>query len=525
MIYSQKSFSIILLSLLLVSFGFATEQGWTESWLKYLNIAKEIDQIVQLSTIFGLLGLGGGLLILIRPARPGKPDYYLSLIPGIVFIMFLAMIVRWGATPAVEILSKSIGPVWGSVHDDRALIHNVLGLNHIFLGILLGIIVANFFGIPRWAITGVGSSRLALKIGVILLGATYSFKEFRHLGPQALLIIALFVFGTIAAVLWYGRRQRLPNSMTGVLSAGMGVCGVSATVAAAPVVQARSIEIAYTIGTILLWGLVCMFVFPIIGRLLELTPTQFGAWAGTGILNSAQVTAAALSFQPDELDTVKVAEVFNITRVLFLPAIVLWLAIWYVHKEQVKDAYIDMGQVVIDKFPIFVLGFVTLFILSSNGMFAPKNHYNGKYFDSRLVAPKHLLTEEEKLTLEQDLENVNLSRRKEAYNRLITKGKIATESDEIQIKGMLKSDRLKESTKKVLEKSTKVVRHTSPRVKKIKEIIDWCFAFGLVGLGMQITFGAMRQAGGQPLVVGIAIGTLKAVGSLILILLLIESSV
>ena len=96
--------------------------------------------------------------------------------------------------------------------------------------------------------------------------------------------------------------------MGGVLSAGMGVCGVSAAVASAPVVQAKSIEIAYTIGTILLWGVACMFLFPVIGHLFHMGPVQFGAWAGDGILNSAQVAGAALAFQPNGIETLKVAE-------------------------------------------------------------------------------------------------------------------------------------------------------------------------------------------------------------------------
>ena len=80
------------------------------------------------------------------------------------------------------------------------------------------------------------------------------------------MLIGFFVLGSVGLVLWMGARRNIPNSMTGVLSAGVGVCGVSAAVAAAPVVQAKSTEIAYTIGTILLLGVLCMFIFPIVGK-------------------------------------------------------------------------------------------------------------------------------------------------------------------------------------------------------------------------------------------------------------------
>ena len=41
-----------------------------------------------------------------------------------------------------------------------------------------------------------------------------------------------------------------------------------------------------------------------------------------------------MAYQPTgDLETLKVGEIFNITRVLFLPLIVLWLAVWYVRRE------------------------------------------------------------------------------------------------------------------------------------------------------------------------------------------------
>jgi len=255
-------------------------------------------------------------------------------------------------------------------------VHKLLGLNYVVLGIVAGIVIVNFFKIPDWAKNGVRLSRLGLKTGVILLGTLYSAAELKNLGGLSIIMIGFFVLGSVGLVLWLGARRNIPNSMAGVLSAGMGVCGVSATVAAAPVVQAKSVEIAYTIGTILLWGVGCMFIFPVVGNLLGMSYVQFGAWAGTGILNSAQVAGAALAYQPDGIETLKVAEIFNITRVLVLPIIVIWLAVWYVRREgEENTAKVNVGKVIFEKFPVFVLGFILMFALSTTGVFAPANHY------------------------------------------------------------------------------------------------------------------------------------------------------
>jgi len=327
--------------------------------------------------------------------------------------------------------------------------------------------------------------------------------------------------------------------MTGVLSAGVGVCGVSAAVAAAPVVQAKSLEIAYTIGTILLFGVLCMFLFPIVGKSLGMGYIQFGAWAGTGILNSAQVAGAALAFQPGGIETLKVAEIFNITRVLFLPIIVVWLAIWYVRREQAAQRQVqkvDAMQVVISKFPIFVLGFILMFLLSSTGIFAPARHYQGAYFDNSDKMLKRVdkrsgkeinnyLKDSDLATLTKELERVKREDQRSALQRLIDGKKVVSEADDDTLRGVVNAKILSKEGNAILTRAHRAVRHTAQKIAMFRDLIAWFFTFGLVGLGMQITMSSIRQAGGQPLVIGSIVGVIKAIGSLIVVMLLVAETI
>jgi len=396
----------------------------------------------------------------------------------------------------------------------------------VVLGIVAGIVIVNFFKIPDWAKNGVRLSRLGLKTGVILLGTLYSAAELKNLGGLSIIMIGFFVLGSVGLVLWLGARRNIPNSMAGVLSAGMGVCGVSATVAAAPVVQAKSVEIAYTIGTILLWGVGCMFIFPVVGNLLGMSYVQFGAWAGTGILNSAQVAGAALAYQPDGIETLKVAEIFNITRVLVLPIIVIWLAVWYVRREgEENTAKVNVGKVIFEKFPVFVLGFILMFALSTTGVFAPANHYKGKYFDNTKVKAEKMLTDEQVAELQANAGKVQRDDRKAALARLIEGRKVASIEDDATIRGLANSKVMGKKSGKILKKAHKAVRHTAKKIKAFRQWITWLFAFGLVGLGMQITIGSMKQAGGQPAVIGGIVGALKAVLSLVVVMMLVSETI
>jgi uncharacterized membrane protein YadS len=313
------------------------------------------------------------------------------------------------------------------------------------------------------------------------------------------------------------------------------VCGVSATVASAPVVQAKSSEIAYTIGTILLWGVIMMFIFPPVGRALGLGYTQFGAWAGTGILNSAQVAAAALIYQPNGIETLKVAEIFNITRILFLPVIVIWLAMWYVKREQ-TGTKVKLAEVIINKFPLFVVGFILLFALSSTGIFAPPQHYQGKYFDNSEkalvkkdadgnVTSSKLLKDEQVAMLQAEADKVQREDQKAALGRLIENKKVMSPDDDDTLRGVVNAKLLSKEANDALKSAHSAVRHTAKRVAWFRDLIIWFFAFGLTGLGMQITFSSIKQAGGQPLIIGTVVGTVKAVGSLIVILLFVGETI
>jgi len=526
MVYTKKSPALLMIGLIMLAIWYTADAGMLSGYIEHLG-GKKYKYLSELTTIplyFGIVAAAFGLWQLFGSHKQGSFDYYSSTLAGGMFILLIAMLVRWFVAPEVAVVSMMMG----KVGDTGKYIHKLLGLNYVVMGIVMGIIIVNVFKVPHWAENGVRLSRLGLKTGVILLGTLYSAAELKNLGGLSIVMIGFFVLGSVGMVLWLGAQRKIPNSMGGVLSAGMGVCGVSATVAAAPVVQAKSVEIAYTIGTILLWGVGCMFLFPVVGNLLGMSYVQFGAWAGTGILNSAQVAGAALAFQPDGIETLKVAEIFNITRVLILPIIVIWLAVWYVKREGEGAEKVNVGKVIFDKFPLFVLGFILMFALSSTGIFAPANHYKGKYFGNTAeqgFKDKKLLKAEQIAVIQAESGKIQREDRKAAVDRLIQNGKIMSIADDDAIRGLVNAKVVSKDANKILKGAHKAVRHTAKKVKKFRQWITWLFAFGLVGLGMQITVGSMKQAGGQPAVIGGIVGLIKAVLSLVVVMMLVAETI
>ncbi len=289
-------------------------------------------------------------------------------IPGLALIVITMVVIRYWVEPW---MTDAV------LFGQKGWLVKVVHLNYILLGILAGLIYRNvLFGgkIPAIFSDGFKLSRLMIKTGIILLGSLYTVQAIVQLGALAIFLIGGFVLLSIAMVLWLGKLFGVDRSMTGVLANALSICGVSAAVATSPAVEAKAAHVAYAIATILGFGIVTMFLSPFIGHALGLTDLQYGAWIGTGILNSGQVLAAALAFNPEVApgSAVSVAEIWNIMRVISIPFAVFIVTVWYWAGKEAAEARVErksLGTLLVEKFPVFVLGFGVVVLLTSLGAF------------------------------------------------------------------------------------------------------------------------------------------------------------
>lgn len=243
-------------------------------------------------------------------------------------------------------------------------------LTYVAVLLLGGMLIRNTVGLPDIFKAGTVAARPLIKPGIIILGAYYMWSDVLKVGVFGLVLVVAFVMGTQILISYWGRRKQVDPGLAGVMGAGVGVCGVSAAVAVAPVVNAKPRDFFYAIGTILLFGTLALFTFPYIGQALGMSQPVFGAWVGTAILNTAQLVAAATWYGHESLLT---ANVINIVRVGFIPLIVLWAIYFYVVKPAVEAGHegqkVDIWEVVRTKFPVFIFGFFAMVTLNEMGLF------------------------------------------------------------------------------------------------------------------------------------------------------------
>ncbi len=224
-----------------------------------------------------------------------------------------------------------------------------------------GIIIRNTIGIPKVFLPGIGIARPLIKPGIIILGVHYVWSDVVKVGGTGLILTAFFIFGTALTVMYICRKKGVSDGLGGIMGAGTGVCGVSAIIATAPVVRARPLEMAYAIGTILLFGTLMLFVMPYLGQWLHVSQPQFGAWAAIAILNTAQLIAAAEWYGDEARNT---AVLINAARIMLIPFIVMY-TVWFYGLKDVNKESTGVWNTIKNKFPVFILGFFALVLLNS----------------------------------------------------------------------------------------------------------------------------------------------------------------
>jgi uncharacterized integral membrane protein (TIGR00698 family) len=165
---------------------------------------------------------------------------------------------------------------------------------------------------------------------------------------------------------YLGRAFGLSPKLTTLLAVGSSICGVSAIIAAKGAIDADDEDASYAIAAILSLGAISLFVFPLIGHWLHLSDLSYGLWAGLGIDNTAEVTAAG-NLYSDAAG--KVAVLAKTARNAMIGFVVLGYAIHWARKEGNKEVG-NKASFLWKKFPKFVLGFLLISAFATAQVFS-----------------------------------------------------------------------------------------------------------------------------------------------------------
>lgn len=238
------------------------------------------------------------------------------------------------------------------------------------LTVLLGLVVRNTIGVPDVYDPGLQLCvKRLLRVGVALLGIRLSLVEAGATGLLALPIVIVCIAVALLVVGGLNRMLRLPRQLGTLVAVGTSICGITAIVAMAPVIEANDDETSYAVATIALFGMVALFTYPWLAHLIFNDPRHAGLFLGTAIHDTSQVAGAGLTYQqqfraPEALDT---AVVTKLVRNLCMIGVIPLMRVLH-HRRSGDAAQRGTGASRFgDLVPLFILGFLGMTLLRTVG--------------------------------------------------------------------------------------------------------------------------------------------------------------
>ena len=286
----------------------------------------------------------------------------ISYLPGIILALILYL------------LSEGINNVIGI----ELLGYEKSPISTVLIAIVIGIIMGNAF-IPR----------PGFKIGLICLGIRLSFNEFIKFGTIAIPLIITCIISVLVLIKLLIQKFKISSKMSYLIAIGTSVCGATAIVATAPVINAKKGEVAYAIANITLFGVFSMIMYPYFANVYFDGNSLFaGLFLGTAIHETSQVAAAGMIYdqQFNSPETLNIATVTKLIRNTFLVIMIPLFGYLY-NRGNTEGKSISLLNI----FPYFVLGFIGMMFFRNIGdQIIQSQNYNNENWNILISFTKDL---------------------------------------------------------------------------------------------------------------------------------------
>lgn len=227
-----------------------------------------------------------------------------------------------------------------------------IGLSALPLAIVLGIVVGHLNtrkAVDKEIVFTRFCQQKLLRAGIILFGFSLSFQQIIAVGWQALVldllvITSIFCVGTYVGIRFF----KLDRELAILTSVGSAICGAAAILATESVLKPRQQNVTVAVATVVLFGTLAMFSYPLIFQFSGMSEQAFGIYIGSTVHEVAQAVAAGEAVGGEALQN---AVVVKLIRVMMLAPFILILSAYLTRDSASTSA----GKIAI---PWFVFGFI-----------------------------------------------------------------------------------------------------------------------------------------------------------------------
>lgn len=245
-----------------------------------------------------------------------------------------------------------------------------LSFSPLIVGIILGMLYANSLRnrLPETWVPGIKfCTKQVLRWGIILYGFRLTLTQVAAVGLPAVVIDAIIVAGTIFLGLGLGKLFKIDRDTALMTSTGSAICGAAAVLGAEPVVKCEGHKTAIAVSTVVIFGTISMFLYPIMyrtGILDGMTNTEVAIYTGSTLHEVAHVAGAGNAMDPtDTLGIAGTATITKMIRVMLLAPVLVIMSFALAGRKKVNaDGTVSKSKITI---PWFAFGFIGVICLNS----------------------------------------------------------------------------------------------------------------------------------------------------------------
>jgi len=235
------------------------------------------------------------------------------------------------------------------------------------IAMIYGIIIANLIKLPEKAYAGLHWIVAGLiPVAIVALGAGLDLSVLAANGWTFLGLVLLAVVVSFTAAACFGKWLGLSREATLLVGAGSAICGSSAILAIAPLLNAKKENIIASVAAINLIGLLAMTVCIGVGLIFPIADTAFGLWCGATIHAVPTVAGAAFDYSEKAGE---IATLIKLGRVAMLAPVVIAFALWFRPKLTANTTAATRARRKLGNplrlVPWFVVGFVVAALLKT----------------------------------------------------------------------------------------------------------------------------------------------------------------
>ncbi|MBA4418246.1 MAG: putative sulfate exporter family transporter [Syntrophus sp. (in: bacteria)] len=234
------------------------------------------------------------------------------------------------------------------------------GLEYVIWCLLIGLVISNTVGTPKWLLAAVRTEYF-IKTGLVILGSGILFGEIIKAGGYGI-VQGLLVVGVVwYFCYWVCRKFKVDEEFSAILASGVSICGVSAAIATSGAVKGDPKKLSYVTSIILVCAVPMMVVMPWIIKATGMDHMVAGAWMGGTLDTSGSVVAAGSLVSETAM---KVGVIVKMSQNVLIGFAAFILAIVWTFKKAVPGEKPGAAEIWY-RFPKFVLGFIIASLIFS----------------------------------------------------------------------------------------------------------------------------------------------------------------